>query len=128
MDRNLLLFLAWCAVGLFFEGLAGYLWFCKKPVSFSAQTPEVTDVKGYNRAVAKLYMAYGGVFVLLGGQTVYGLWRGVRPAGPAAAGSAPPGLGRLPDGSRDRRRRGGPPAGVRPGDCWQRPSRAGPPA
>ena len=66
MDRNLLLFLAWCAVGLFFEGLAGYLWFCKKPVSFSAQTPEVTDVKGYNRAVAKLYMAYGGVFVLLG--------------------------------------------------------------
>ena len=54
MDRNLLLFLAWCAVGLFFEGLAGYLWFCKKPVSFSAQTPEVTDVKGYNRAVAKL--------------------------------------------------------------------------
>ena len=66
MDRNLLLFLAWCAGGLFFEGLAGYLWFCKKPVSFSAQTPEVTDVKGYNRAVAKLYMAYGGVFVLLG--------------------------------------------------------------
>ena len=34
MGRNLLLVLAGCAVGLFFEGLAGYLWFCKKPVSF----------------------------------------------------------------------------------------------
>ena len=109
MDRNLLLFLAWCAGGLFFEGLAGYLWFCKKPVSFSAQTPEVTDVKGYNRAVAKLYMAYGGVFVLLGLPLL---------AAP------PPGLGRLPDGSRDRRRRGGPPAGVRPGDPPPLPNEA----
>ena len=30
MDRNLLLFLAWCAGGLFFEGLARYLRFCKE--------------------------------------------------------------------------------------------------
>ena len=93
MDRNLLLFLAWCAGGLFFEGLAGYLWFCKKPVSFSAQTPEVTDVKGYNRAVAKLYMAYGGVFVLLGLPLLAAPPRGGAAgrmvAGCAGAGAAP---------------------------------------
>ena len=67
MGRDVLPFLGWCAVGLVFEGLAVYIWFCKKPASFGwARAPEVTDVKRYNRAVAKLYMAYGAVFILLG--------------------------------------------------------------
>lgn len=66
MDKNLLSFLGWSAVGLFFEGLAVYVWFSKKPVSFSARPLEVTDKKRYNRAVAKLYMVYGAVFILLG--------------------------------------------------------------
>ena len=67
MGRDVLPFLGWCAVGLVFEGLAAYIWFCKKPASFGwARVPDVTDVKRYNRAVAKLYVAYGAVFVLLG--------------------------------------------------------------
>ncbi|HIW08520.1 MAG TPA: hypothetical protein H9771_06265 [Candidatus Faecalibacterium faecipullorum] len=66
MDKNLLSFLGWSAAGLFFEGLAVYIWFCKKPVSFSSRPLEVTDRKRYNHAVAKLYMVYGAVFILLG--------------------------------------------------------------
>ena len=42
MGKGVLPFLGWCAVGLVFEGLAAYIWFCKKPASFWwARAPEI---------------------------------------------------------------------------------------
>ena len=85
MDRNLHQadFGLGCAGGLFFEGLAGYRWFWKKPVSFCwPKAPEVTDVKGLQPR---------------GGQTLEWPARGLFGPGWACR-------------------------------CWQRPSRAGPPA
>lgn len=61
-------FLIWCLVGALFVGLGIYACFTRTPVGFwaNAEKIQVEDVKKYNRATAKLFCAYGVVFVLLG--------------------------------------------------------------
>lgn len=63
-------FIIYCAIGCIFIGMAVYAWFSKKPrpMGFwaNAEMFEVTDVKKYNRAVAKLFGVFGVVFIILG--------------------------------------------------------------
>lgn len=68
MEGRVLGFVIWCAVGGIFLCLAGYAWFAEKPVGFWAniKAPEVTDVRRYNRAVAKLFGCFGVVLIGLG--------------------------------------------------------------
>lgn len=68
MTGNVLGFVIWAIVGFFFIGLGLFALFSKRPVGFwaNAKMFEVTDVKKYNSAVAKLFCAYGIVFILLG--------------------------------------------------------------
>lgn len=64
-------FAIWALGGVLFAaiGIAAYV--SKKPAGFWANTKapmaeELSDVAGYNHAVAKLFWAYAAVFVLLG--------------------------------------------------------------
>ena len=61
-------FIIWAAVGLLFVGIGIYARFAQKPVGFwaNAEMFEVTDVRAYNRAVGKMFIVFGVVFVLLG--------------------------------------------------------------
>lgn len=61
-------FIIWSIVGVIFMGLGIFSFLAKKAVGFwaNAETLEVNDVKGYNRAVGKLWCAFGVVFILLG--------------------------------------------------------------
>ena len=68
MDRNVIGYLVWCAVGGACFVTAVSIWRSKKAVSlrWKKLDGEVTDVKKYNHAVAKLYILYGAVFILAG--------------------------------------------------------------
>ena len=68
MNGRIVGFIIWCLCGLLFAGIGIYAWFSQKPMGFwaGAEVFEVIDVKKYNRAVAKLFFAYGAVFMLLG--------------------------------------------------------------
>lgn len=63
-------FLLWGLTGIVFAGYGMYAACSKKDraIGFwaNAKTFPVKDVKAYNRAVGKLFMAFGGVFALLG--------------------------------------------------------------
>lgn len=61
-------FLIWAGVGLLLSGIGVHAFFAKKPQHFWANAPmiEVNDVKKYNRAVGKLFIAFGVVFTLCG--------------------------------------------------------------
>ena len=63
-------FIIWLALGGLMIGFGIYAFFSKRAVSFSfwanAKMFEVNDVGAYNRAVGKLWCAFGVVFVLLG--------------------------------------------------------------
>lgn len=63
-------FLIWAAVGVAFIVLGIYDFFSKKPVAFgfwaNAEVFPVKDVRGYNRALGKLFIVFGVLFVLLG--------------------------------------------------------------
>lgn len=61
-------FALWCMFGCFFIGLSIYCLFSKKPMGFwaNAEVFEVTNVKKYNAAVAKLFFIFGIVFIILG--------------------------------------------------------------
>lgn len=63
-------FLIWSLLGIAFIGLGIYAYFSKKERAFgfwaNAKTVPMKDVKAYNRALAKLYIVYGVVFILLG--------------------------------------------------------------
>lgn len=61
-------FIIWAICGLFFVGLGIYAFCAKKAVGFwaNAKMFEVKDVKGYNHAVAKLWIIFGMVFILCG--------------------------------------------------------------
>ncbi len=61
-------FLIWAAVGILFIGLGIHCLFSKKPAGFWANSKvfEVNDLKKYNRAMAKLWSAFGAVFIVLG--------------------------------------------------------------
>lgn len=61
-------FIIWAAVGLMFVVMGICAMFSGKPAGFwaNAEMFEVTDVKGYNRAVGMMFIAFGAVFALLG--------------------------------------------------------------
>lgn len=66
----MLAFGIWSLVGAAFIGLGIYSWNSKKNVAFgfwaNAETFPVNDVKSYNRAMGKLWILFGIVFILLG--------------------------------------------------------------
>lgn len=64
----MLAFLVWSSVGIFFFIIGGYSLKAKRPVRFwnIQKEIEVSDTKKYNRAVAKLWFAFGSVMILLG--------------------------------------------------------------
>lgn len=75
MDGSVLGFILWALFGCFMIGLGIRAFFSKKAVGFWANSKmfPVNDIKGYNRATGKLFIAYGVVFIglgvpLLGGQ------------------------------------------------------------
>ena len=61
-------FLIWCAVGLFFVVLGLFTIVSPKQAGFwaNAEPIEVEDIRGYNRAVGGLFIAFGVVFSLTG--------------------------------------------------------------
>ena len=68
MEGTVLGFIIWMLCGMLFVGIGIFAFFAKKAVGFwaNAETFPVEDVKGYNRAVGKLWLIYGIVFILLG--------------------------------------------------------------
>lgn len=61
-------FIIWVLCGAMFIGFGVCAVSAKKPMGFwaNAKMFEVDDVKGYNRAVAKLWFVYGMVFIAMG--------------------------------------------------------------
>ena len=63
-------FIIWAIIGVALIGLGIYSYLSKKEVPFgfwaNAETFPVKDVPAYNRAVGKLWLVYGIVFILLG--------------------------------------------------------------
>lgn len=68
MNGSILGFLIWSAIGCLFVCLAIYACLSKKPVGFwaNADVFEVSDIKKYNHAVAKLFCIFGIVLIILG--------------------------------------------------------------
>jgi len=68
MDGKTLGFLIWCLSGGVFLLMGIYAFFAKKAVGFwaNAKVFEVNDVKGYNRAVGKLFISSALIFIILG--------------------------------------------------------------
>lgn len=61
-------FIIWSAVVLIFVFIGIYAWNSDKAVGFftGQKPPEVTDIKGYNHAVAKIWFVFAAVMELLG--------------------------------------------------------------
>lgn len=61
-------FIIWCIVGCVFFVIGISCLFSKKATGFwaNAETPEIADVKKYNRAMFKLWFAFGIIMILLG--------------------------------------------------------------
>ena len=59
---------AMCGIGIIGLGLYDYFAKSARPFGFwaNAEVFEVKDVKAYNKALGKLFMIYGSVFILLG--------------------------------------------------------------
>ena len=76
MTESMIAFVIWTVVGTAFISLGIYDMCSKKETAFgfwaNAETFPVTDVKGYNKALGKLFIAYGIVFILLGSPLLKG--------------------------------------------------------
>ena len=61
-------FIIWCLISCVFIGIGISCLFSKNSTGFWANTeaPEVTDIKKYNRAMCKLWCAFGIIMMLLG--------------------------------------------------------------
>jgi len=61
-------FIIWAIVGCFIIGIGISAFFRKKAVGFWAniEVEPINDIKNYNYAMGKLFIAYGVIFVLLG--------------------------------------------------------------
>ena len=63
-------FIVFVIMGLFFVGMGIYCFFAKeaRPMGFwaNAKPLPMKDVKGYNRAMGKLWCVFGVVFIILG--------------------------------------------------------------
>ncbi len=68
MNGETLGFIIWCMAGTFFVFLGVYARFSKKPVGFwaNAKVPDIADIKGYNKAMSRLYLAFALIFIILG--------------------------------------------------------------
>ena len=68
MHENLTAFIIWAVIGALLAGIGVHAFFARKPQHFWANIKmgEVSDVRKYNRAVGKLFIAYGVAFILLG--------------------------------------------------------------
>lgn len=68
MDGSVIGFIMWALFGCFMIGLGIRAFFSKKAVGFWAniKTFPVNDIRGYNRATGKLFIAYGFIFIVLG--------------------------------------------------------------
>lgn len=69
-------FIGWAVLGLFFVVWGIYMFFAKnaKPFGFwaNAEVAEMKDVKGYNRALGKLWCVFGVLLILLGLPFLFG--------------------------------------------------------
>ncbi len=65
---NIIGFIIWTVVGCIIIGLGISAFFRKKAVGFWAnmEAEPMNDVRNYNYATGKLFIAYGVIFVLLG--------------------------------------------------------------
>ncbi len=65
---NIIGFIIWTVVGCMIIGLGISAFFRKKAVGFWAniEVEHMNDIKNYNYAMGKLFIAYGIIFVLLG--------------------------------------------------------------
>ena len=70
MSGRVIGYVIWFLCGLFFVARGIYCVFAKKEVPFgfwaNADTAPVSDVKAYNRALGKLFVAAGLLFMVLG--------------------------------------------------------------
>ena len=68
MAEEMTAFIVWAIVGCIMIGIGIGAYVSKKPVGFWAnvKTFPVKDTKGYNRALGKLFVCYGAVFIVLG--------------------------------------------------------------
>ena len=70
MEGRIMGFIVFCMIGGMFLCWAVYTWFSKKPKPMgfwaNAEMFEVTDIKKYNHAVAKLFGTFGVVLMVLG--------------------------------------------------------------
>lgn len=69
MHEAILAFVIWALCGALFLVIGIGCFFAKKPVGFWAninETPDIADVRGYNRAVGKLWIVFAALFTLLG--------------------------------------------------------------
>ena len=68
MNKLILAFIIWAIVGLFFIILGIRSFSAKEAVGFwaNAKTVPMKDVKSYNKAVGKLFITFGIIFILLG--------------------------------------------------------------
>lgn len=68
MDDKIIGFIIWSAMGGMFICLGIYSYFSKRVMGFwaNAKVFEVSDIKKYNHAVAKLFCIFGIVLIILG--------------------------------------------------------------
>lgn len=68
MDGSMIGFIVWAIVGCIMIGIGISAFFSKEAVGFWANIKPfpVNDIKGYNHATGKLFIAYGVVFIVLG--------------------------------------------------------------
>ena len=61
-------FVIWSAISVLFAGIGIFTWKSKKTAGFysGVRPPEVSDIRGYNRAVGILWLGYAFLFELLG--------------------------------------------------------------
>ena len=68
MTENVIGFVIWAIVGVIIISLGIKAYFSKKVVGFWANIKplSVNDIAGYNRAVGKLFIIYGGILIVWG--------------------------------------------------------------
>lgn len=70
MEEGKIAFIIWAVLGVFFVVMGIYDMTSKKEKPFgfwaNAEVAPIEDVKGYNRALGKLWCVYGVLFTLIG--------------------------------------------------------------
>lgn len=70
MEEGKIAFIIWAVLGVFFVVMGLYDMTSKKEKPFgfwaNAEVTPIEDVKGYNRALGKLWCVYGVLFTLIG--------------------------------------------------------------